>query len=180
MKRWRFAPGIVALAVWAWAVHGVVPKAMAEVPNPTVTGPIAAPGIPGTTAHNYSFFATNHDLAIHGYIEEEFFIQGTANRYTTPQQATATVADSNHPYKTRIVIRRPADPRRFNGTVLVEWDNVTNGFDAENIWFFGWEHILRGGYAWVGVSAQQVGVTALKTFSAERYGSIDVNQGGAI
>jgi len=157
-----------------------MPKAMAEVPNPTVTGPIVAPGIPGTTAHNYPFFATNHDLAIHGYIEEEFFIQGIANRYTTPQQATATVADSNHSYKTRIVIRRPADPKRFNGTVLVEWDNVTNGFDAENIWFFGWEHILRAGYAWVGVSAQQVGVTALKTFSAERYGAIDVNQGGTI
>jgi hypothetical protein len=62
----------------------------------------------------------------------------------------------------------------------VEWNNVTNGFDAENVWFFGWEHMLRAGYAWVGVSAQQVGVTALKTFNNDRYGSIDVNQGGAV
>jgi hypothetical protein len=64
--------------------------------------------------------------------------------------------------------------------VLVEWYNVTNGFDAENTWFFSWEHILQGGYAWVGVSAQLVGVNALKTWSPTRYGTLDVTQGGAI
>src|SRR4030095_4177896 len=101
-------------------------------------------------------------------------------RYNTPAGATASIVDKDHPYKTRILVRRPADPKRFNGTVLVEWNNVTNGFDAENVWFFSWEHMLRAGYAWVGVSAQQVGVTALKNFSTERYGSIDVNQGGTV
>jgi alpha/beta hydrolase family protein len=75
----------------------------------------------------------------------------------------------DHPYKTRIVVRRPADAKRFNGTVLVEWDNVTNGFDAEKVWFFSWEQMVRAGYAWVGVSAQQFGVNALKTFSTARY-----------
>jgi hypothetical protein len=154
--------------------------AIAEVPNPTVTGPVASTGTPGNTAHDYIFFATNHDLALHGYVEEEFFIQGTANRYTTTPQTTGTIADGDHPYKTRIVVRRPADAKRFNGTVLVEWYNVTNGFDAENMWFFGWEHMLRAGYTWVGVSAQQVGVTALKKFSTARYVSIDVNQGGTV
>src|SRR6516164_2919224 len=155
-------------------------SAAAEVPNPIVAGPVDSMGIPGNTAHNYIFFATNHDLALHGYVEEEFFIQGTANRYNTPAQATGTVIDGDHPYKTRIVVRRPADAKRFNGTVLVEWYNVTNNFDAENVWFFAWEHILRGGYIWVGVSTQQVGVTALKTFSTARYGSIDVNHGGTV
>jgi hypothetical protein len=52
----------------------------------------------------------------------------------------------DHPYKTRIVVRRPADAKRFNGTVLVEWDNVTNGFDAEKVWFFSWEQMVRAGY----------------------------------
>jgi len=155
-------------------------NAEAAVPAPSVTGPIASSGIPGNPAHDYIFFATSHDLSIHGYIEEEFFIQGTANRYNTPAQTTGTVIDGDHPYKTRIVVRRPADGKRFNGTVLVEWLNVTNGFDAENMWFFAWEHMLRAGYAWVGVSAQQVGVTALKKFSTARYGSIDVNQGGTV
>ena len=70
--------------------------------------------------------------------------------------------------------------RNFNGTVLVEWTNVTNGFDAENVWFFAWEHILRSGYAWVGVSAQRVGVDRLKIWNAGRYGALDVTKGGTI
>ena len=152
----------------------------AAAPNPTVTGPVASVGIPGVAAHNYTFFSTNHDLATHGYVEEEFFIQGTASRYNTPAQATGTVIDGDHPYKTRVVVRRPADAKRFNGTVLVEWDNVTNNFDAENMWFFAWEHMLGDGYIWVGVSAQNVGLTALKKFSTDRYGTLDVTHGGTV
>src|SRR5579871_734675 len=171
-----------ALLFLVLAVAGslLAAAATAAVPNPVVSGPVAAPDVPGAPTRNYPFFASNHELADHGYVEEEFFIQGTANRYTTPALATGAVIDGNHPYVTRIVVRRPADSSRFNGTVLVEWYNVTNGFDAENTWFFSWEHIMAAGYAWVGVSAQQVGVNRLKTWSPSRYGSLDVTQGGAI
>jgi hypothetical protein len=154
--------------------------AAAEVPNPVVTGPIAAPAIPGHTSRSYVFFASDHPLAVNGFVEEEYFIEGTANRYTTSGTSTGTVQDSGHPYRTRIVVRRPADEKKFNGTVIVEWVNVTNGFDAENFWFFAWEHVLRAGYAWVGVSAQRVGVDRLKTWSPERYGTLDVTKGGTI
>ena len=152
----------------------------ASVPNPTVTGPIASPDIPGAPTHNYPFFASNHDLPTHGFVEQEFYFQGTANRYNTPSLATGSIIDSGHPYLTRMLVRRPADPKQFNGTVLVEWLNVTNGFDADNTWFFSWEHILREGYAWVGVSAQEVGVARLQTWNPTRYGSLDVTQGGTI
>jgi hypothetical protein len=152
----------------------------ASVPNPAVTGPIAAPDLPGAPTHNYPFFASNHDLATHGYVEEEYFYSGVANRYVTPTEATGSVIDGNHPYATRMIVRRPADPDQSNGIVLVEWLNVTNGFDADNTWFFSWEHILGAGYTWVGVSAQQVGVNRLKTWSPTRYGALDVTQGGAI
>jgi hypothetical protein len=154
--------------------------ASAQVPHPTVTGPIAATAIPGHTSRGYVFFASDHPLAVNGYIEEEYFFEGTANRYITSGTATGTVQDSGHPYRTRMVVRRPADAKKFNGTVLVEWVNVTNGFDAENFWFFAWEHVLRAGYAWVGVSAQRVGVDRLKTWSATRYGTLDVTKAGAI
>jgi hypothetical protein len=40
-------------------------------------------------------------------VEQEFFIEGTANRYNTPALATGIVVDSGHPYRTRMVIRRP-------------------------------------------------------------------------
>jgi len=169
---------LLALATLISFMAPVISRA--ETPNPTVVGPIKAAGLPGVAAHNYPFFATNHDLASRGYVEEEFFVEGTANRYNTPAQTTATVIDKDHPYKTRIVVRRPADSKRFNGTVLVEWYNVTNNFDAENMWFFAWEQMVRAGYAWVGVSTQQAGVVALKTFSTERYGAIDVNRAGTV
>lgn len=143
-------------------------------PVPQVSGPIASPDIPGAPSHQYTFFASNHQLASHGYVEEEFFIRGTAKTYDIPANETGTVKDTGLPYLTRVVVRRPADPRRFNGTVLVEWDNVTNLFDAENFWFFGWEHIMQAGYAWVGVSTQTIGVAALKKWSPQRYGTLDV------
>jgi len=154
--------------------------AAAQIPNPTVTGPIASTAIPGSSAREYVFFASDHPMAVNGYVEEEFFIEGTANRYDTPTLATGSIVSSGHTYKTRVVVRRPTDAKKFNGIVLVEWYNVTNGFDAENVWFFGWEHILRSGYAWVGVSTQRVGVDRLKSWSPTRYGSLDVVAGGSV
>ena len=175
-----------SLRTIATGVVAAFSLAASAVPVPTVTGPIASTAVPGDASHNYIFFATDHPMAANGYVEEEYFLEGTANRYSTPSGtagapgSTGSVTDSGHPYKTRVIVRRPADAKNFNGTVLVEWTNVTNGFDAENLWFFGWEHIVRAGYAWVGVSAQRVGVDRLKTWNATRYGSLDVEQGGTI
>jgi hypothetical protein len=152
----------------------------ASVPNPTVSGPIASPDIPGTLTHNYPFFASNHELAEQGYVEEEYYFQGTANTYNTPALTTGTIITSGHPYLTRMLVRLPADPKKFNGTVLVEWLNVTNGFDADNQWFFSWEHILAAGYAWVGVSAQEVGVASLQTWNPTRYAALNVTDSGTV
>jgi hypothetical protein len=143
---------------------------------PQVTGPIAAPDVPGTASHNYIFFASNHDLASHGYVEEEFFIKGTATTYKTGGTATAPVLASGQPYYTRIVVRRPINAKRFNGTAIVEWANVSNFFDAENVWFYDWEDMMRAGYVWVGVSPQTVGIDALKKWNPQRYGQFDVGK----
>lgn len=134
-----------------------------------VTGPIAAPDVPGTPNHNYIFFASNHDLAAHGYVEEEYFIRGTATTYKTGGTATSDVLATGQPYYTRIVVRRPVNARRFNGTAIVEWYNVSNFFDAENVWFDDWEDMMRSGYVWVGVSPQTMGVEALKKWNPKRY-----------
>jgi hypothetical protein len=168
------------------AALGLITGANAAVPNPIVTGPIAQPAAPGDPSHNYIFFTSNHELPARGYIEEEFFIEGAATRYATPNQtnpdasSTGTVISTGNPFRTRMVVRRPVDPSKFNGTVLVEWYNVTNNFDAENTWFFAWEHMMRAGYVWVGVSAQRVGVNALKVWSPTRYGTFDVTAGGTV
>jgi hypothetical protein len=53
-------------------------------------------------------------------------------------------------------------------------------FFADNLWFFDWEHVLREGYAWVGVSAQNVGVARLVSWNPTRYAGLDVTQGGTV
>ena len=161
--------------------------AAAAVPNPTVTGPIPSKAPPGDPSHNYPWLATGHNLAAVGYVEEEYFYEGTANRYVFPATApvdtpptVATVQDSGHPYRTRMIVRRPVSPAKFNGTVIVEWQNVTAGYDLDAMWGASYEHFLREGYVWVGVSAQRVGVDQIKTWSPARYGTLDVTQGGTV
>ena len=46
----------------------------ADVPAPAVAGPISGPGSP-------SIDSTTLDLASYGYVEEEFFVSGTATSY---------------------------------------------------------------------------------------------------
>jgi hypothetical protein len=151
----------------------------AGVPVPTVTGPIASVTV-GDASHDYPFFASIVDLKARGWVEEEFFIEGTANRYTMQGQESATVRDSGHPYKTRLLVRRPANASAFTGTVVVEWNNVTAGRDLDIDWFQSHEHFIRSGYAWVGVTPQRVGVEALKVWNAKRYGTLDVTHAGAV
>jgi hypothetical protein len=62
------------------------------------------------------------------------------------------------PYETRVVLRRPKDPSKFNGTILYEWLNVSGGVDASPDFTYLRDEIVREGYAWAGVSAQHIGV----------------------
>jgi len=98
-----------------------------------------------------------------GYDEAEYSAAGTAVSYTSPQPLPADGTFALEPgdeaaYATRIVVRRPRDPESFNGTVVVEWLNVSGGVDAAPDYTYLADEVLRGGYAWVGVSAQRIGV----------------------
>ena len=127
--------------------------------------------MPGTTA----FAATPDDLSAYGYVEEEYYVTGTANRYRIVDPLRdAQVVDGGHPYKTRMIIRRPADPAKFNGTLAVEWYNVTTGQDIDFDWATSHEYLMRNGYAAVSLSAQLVGVDRLKTWSPARYGDLSL------
>ncbi|WP_376703059.1 alpha/beta hydrolase domain-containing protein [Mesorhizobium sp. ISC25] len=57
---------------------------------------------------------------------------------------------------------------------MVEWANVTAGQDIDFAFAESWEYLLREGYAVAVVSAQNVGVDRLKTWSPERYGTLSV------
>src|SRR5262245_59130044 len=173
----------LSLAIACVVVIGAVPRAQntnVVIQPPTITGPIALTTPLRGPDHGYPYNATPIDLAKQGYVEEEFFLAGQANRYSTPAGERGTVLDTDHAFTTRIVVRRPKQASRFNGTAIVEWYNVSQGHDGEFEWFQSYEHFLRAGYTWVGVSAQAVGVNALKEWSQARYGSLDVTRGGAM
>lgn len=143
----------------------------------TVEGPI--PGtVPGdrnsaVLEETYPFFSTPADLAGNGYVEQEFYLSGEADAYDTSGALIATAV----PYRTRIIVRRPTNAGAFSGTVLVEWQNVSAGYDLDALWDSA--AVMRAGHAWVGVSAQRVGVDQLKGWSPTRYGSLDVTGEGA-
>lgn len=150
----------------------------------TVTGPIAVKATPGDASHDYPQLATQANLAANGYVEQEYFVEGTASRYQTPDLATGSVLSSGHPYRSRLIVRRPTDSGKFNGVVVVEWVNVTSGYNLDALWQSSADFFMRYGYAYVGVSAQRVGVhqaaTGLRSWSPTRYGSLDVTAGGTI
>jgi len=190
--------GAVALCVAALSLPASA-SAQVDVPIPTVIGPIPANVAPGDASHDYTFFTPVADLSRYGYVEEEFFLEGTANTYTTePAGQTGSVATTGHPYRTRMVVRRPTRQERFNGVVLLEWQNVTAGYDLDAHWGASWRHFVRNGYIWVGVSAQRVGVhgqtpaeppppdqpppvnNGLKAWSPVRYGALDLTDSGKV
>src|SRR5437762_202909 len=168
----------------------VAAPSVLAVPNPTVTGPIPVNVTLGDPSHDYPQLATQADLAGNGYVEEEYFFEGTANEYNvvTAPMANATVRTTGNPYKTRMIVRRPVSAAKFNGVVIVEWLNVTSGYNLDAHWLLQQDHFMRNGYAYVGVSVQRVGVqgaaadpahpTSLKLWSPVRYGSLDVTAGG--
>lgn len=119
--------------------------------------------------------ATPMPLKASGYVEEEFFIHGKANRYRIANSLEdAQLIDAGHPYVTRALVRRPVNPAHFNGTVIVEWLNVSLDQDIDFVFGATRELLVREGYAWVGVSVQRNGVEALKKWDPTRYRALNV------
>ena len=117
------------------------------------------------------------DLAAAGYTETEYAASGSVTGLTPD----GPVGEAE--FTTRVLVRRPADGAAFNGTVVVEWLNVSSGNDTPAEYTYVSPELVRGGYAWVGVSAQFVGVEggsgsvgiggdSLATKDPERYGAL--------
>ena len=130
------------------------------------------------------------DIGSVGYVAEEFFVSGTASSFTSATQLSpdgrwSVTPSATADYITRIVVLTPADRAQcpdFNGTVLVEWLNVSGGIDAPAVWMMAHREIVRAGYAYVAVSAQRVGIEggasmlgadmSLKSQNPTRYASL--------
>jgi hypothetical protein len=142
--------------------------------TPTLSTPTAA-------GKGVQALATDMDLASVGYMRDEFFYEGEAVGYRNvgtfgPDGEWRVEETEAAPYKSRMVVIRPNDPADFNGTVYVEWFNVTGGVDAGATWISGHNEILRSGAAWVGVTAQAAGVNGGER--TVQSSAVDIPQGG--
>lgn len=140
------------------------------VPLPKVTGPIAV------TATSHPFGGAKDtlaavDLTKTGYVEEEYLLSGAANVYDWNADGSVAVKGANNPYTTRILVRRPADPAKFSGTVIVEIPNIARRFDWPMIWGFSGDYWMEHGDAWVQIG-MPASVASMKKFDAARYGSL--------
>jgi hypothetical protein len=69
-------------------------------------------------------------LADAGFVQREYVAAGTATSYVAPAGLPADgrfelQEDGSADYRTRVAVRMPASADDFNGTVVVEWLNVS-------------------------------------------------------
>ena len=131
-----------------------------RVPLPTLSEPPA--GLQG-----HPLWDSWHELEPFGYTEQEWFVSGTAR-----------AADgSTAPYTTRVIVTRPQKRKDFNGSVMLDWVNVTAQFENAVDSLEGREELLRSGWAFVHVSAQAAGVCCTpltpQVWDPVRYAALD-------
>lgn len=131
-----------------------------SVPTPTLTAPPAG-------ARGFPLWDSYYDLAPFGYEEREYFVSGQATN----------AAGQVQPYTTRIIVTRPtAASGKFNGTVVLDWVNVTAQFENAVDTMEARELLMREGFAYVHVSAQAAGICCTpltpKVWDPARYGAL--------
>jgi len=89
------------------------------------------------------------DLAHFKYVTKEYFVSGTAN---------------GQPYKTRIVIRKPADDTKASGLVLAE-----SMHPSGNPWVFHFTHTYSMTEGHIGLEILTTAPQGLIEFNPERY-----------
>lgn len=163
-RRWlRLTTAVLGCAaVFSFAACTVPPPGGGDGPPP----PGAAADLSQElTGGNGVFIGTAIpvDLQQAGYVQHEYAAAGTASSYKANGGLSGDGrwtfgTDTTASYKTRVLVREPADPAKFSGTVVFEWLNVSGGVDADPEWATLHEEITRAGDIWVGVSAQRLGI----------------------
>jgi hypothetical protein len=97
------------------------------------------------------------DLQEFDYVEEEWFATGEAD---------------GHPYTTSVFVRRPRDPSRFSGTVVVE---PLHAASAAPVFIYTSTYLMRSGHGWACVCSQKSALEAfVKPSDEDRYASLEI------
>jgi hypothetical protein len=141
-------------------------------PLPETIGPLR------DTRTSYPWDAAAHgltpiDLRAHHYVEQEYLMKGVADVYSGTTGGPLTV-DSHGPYETRILIRRPANPRDFSGRVIVELNNPTSNYDVDIVWAADHNYFMASHDIYLGISIKPVVLQAMKKFDPKRYAGLSM------
>jgi len=167
------------------AVGAAAAPAVVTVPAlPTVIGPIprTETSIPVGTAY-FPGAPGSINLADYGYVEEEYFLSGTANVYDYNADRTGVVVKTpNVPYTTVILVRHPTDPDRFSGRVQLEMSHPQFGVTTQ-VWAHNYKMFMADGDAWVRVTTSRGGPTAssiavAQQYNPTRYAALNVPEDG--
>ena len=148
-KSWKYYGMALALAA-GFSQSQVQPQGQTHMtPTP----------IPGRPVLSLGTF----DLSTLHYVVQEYSFSGNAVSYRAvgvpgTDGRWEVEVDKHAPFTTRLVVVRPGDPAKFNGTVVVEWLNVSAGTDVTPDWSYTHRELVREGYAYVAISAQKVGI----------------------
>ena len=99
----------------------------------------------GTTPSSHPFSSTAGRLRFEemGYVEEEYFMYGTANIYSELDDYTSEIVYRDMPYCNRFLLRRPSNMTSFSGNIVVEILNSTAGFDIDRMWIAGASELME-------------------------------------
>jgi hypothetical protein len=158
-----------------------------SVSLPAVVGPIPS------TSTDYPFIADGfgpQPPVPPGYEESEYFVSGRGKLYEYTSTGVRVVSPCpaiaapygcrNIPYTTRMLVKRPRDPRRFSGTVVIEPLNPSSGYDIANVWDRSWPYFVRHGDVFVGWTPRYEPIRALKQFNPSRYAPLTWGQNTAL
>lgn len=128
-----------------------LPTQPTAVALPTISAKITGPGkmFDSGVAH-----WTGRGPEFYKYNVDEYFVSGTAN---------------GKPYKTRLVLRRPADNKKFSGLVVTEpmhFSGNAHGFGYNSI------YIMTSGH--VAAEIVTTGLPQFTDFNKERYESLQI------
>ena len=189
--------------IWQWTRRAAAASAVASTMFLAVSAVAAssAAALPtvteipaGSGSHGFPYDAVPQtptvpgapfiNLSEVGYAEREFTMSGgdtiykQSGSWSSNGKWGVSASKTNVPYTTRLLVRYPTNPAKFNGTVVFEWMNDTTGGDQDPVWAQLYNELISKGYAYVGVTAQRPGMKDLATWDPTRYGALgDSNDG---
>jgi dienelactone hydrolase len=165
-------------ALGATAIGLMRPRSARAEAQPTLSGPLAQTGARGVLVW---------DVAGIGYHAAEYILSGVADVYSPVSMADAPdvasrdsvkdlgartfpseVLSADQPFRTRLIVYRPEDARRFSGTVIVETLHPIGG-GTSLLWRALHGFFAGRGDAYVGVQ-HPLTFGGLKAADADRYG----------